>query len=284
MRHEICTRASDPDSSSRAFPWPVLEAGNGSFQHGIYSAVCEDKEPGQSFLLRHKIQGAALIEKWMEQGKLCFVCSVAAPRSMYRVLHKSLTPKHLIEWKQEYLGEFPMFTPMIVARDDIDHIAEADSDGLNRIWDNKHLQLPKGARVAIGHTFMFKSGIEGLLDFNRDENLENGRFRVAESAEDGFKFKVHLAPDLYSYLQYHRRDESAGKNIMVHVVSIALSILQKDYSEDEENEGWKSFRNLVGLAELLQQKDLGHWSYKEFRPELASTGLYPHKLPTESVQ
>ena len=282
MQTELTTRAADPDSRSRAFPWPVLEAGNGSFPHGIYSIVCEDKEPGQSFLLRHKIQGALLIEKWMDQDKLCFVCAIAAPRSMYRVLHKCFLPEHLIKWTQEDLGEFPMFTPMVVTRDDIDHIADSNSDGLDKIWDNKRLRLPRGARVAVGQTFMFKSGIEGLLDFIKDPDLQDGQFWVGESAEDGFKFKVHLAPDLHNYLHYPR-DEAARRNIMVHVVTAALSFLQKNYGKDQEEE-WRSFRNLVGLADHLQQNSLDLWTEDDFRPERASTVLYPHELPTEGVQ
>ena len=35
MQTEISIRASDPNSSSRAFAWPVLEAGNGSYPNGI---------------------------------------------------------------------------------------------------------------------------------------------------------------------------------------------------------------------------------------------------------
>lgn len=86
MRTEISIRASDPNSSSRVFAWPVLEAGNASYPNGIYSFVCEDKEPGKSFSLMHSVRGASLITEWMESGKTSFVCSVAAPRSMYKKL------------------------------------------------------------------------------------------------------------------------------------------------------------------------------------------------------
>lgn len=174
---------------------------------------------------------------------------------------------------------------MMVTQEEIRHTVDCQADGLSQIWDGKELVLPKGARVAVGPTFKFQSGVNGVLDFNLDENLGSGRFKVLASSEDGFKFKVHLAPNLYDHLRY-RRQELAGRNIMVHVVSAAFGILQRDYSvaEDEEGSGWKSFRNLVGLAELLQESNLGHWSDKEFNPEMAATGLYPHKLPTEGGQ
>ena len=218
----------------------------------------------------------------MKQNKLEFVCGVAAPRSMYRILHKSKSPEQLITWRQEELGEYPMFTPVIVVSSEIRHTANAASDGLNRIWDGRDLILPRGARVVVGNTFKFKTGITGLLDFNLDENLSPGQFEVTDTTEDGFKFKVRLAPDLYRHLM-HRRDELAGKNIMVNVVTAAFALLREKWSDDDESEGegWQSFRNLVGLAELLEQKQLPFWADDNFRPERVATSLYPHTLPME---
>ena len=281
----ISTKASEPGSNSRAFPWPVLETGNDSFPDGLYEVTCEDKEVGKSFKLRHEVQGASLIELWGQQGKLDFVCTVASPRSMYRTLHKSDMPVQSIAWDQQDLGEYPMFTPMIVAREAIQHTVSAATDGLNQVWDGREISLPKGGRIAVGPTFKFKAGISGILDFNLDDKLESGRFRIQASHEDGFKFKVHLATDLYQYLR-HRRNEQTGRNIMVHIVSAALSLLQRDYSGDDETEGegWQSYRNLIGLADLLEQKNLGHWSDENFQPEYTATGLYPHIVPTEGTK
>ena len=282
---KISTTASEPGSNSRAFPWPVLETGNDSFPDGVYEVTCEDKDIGKSFELRHEVQGAALIELWRQQGRLDFVCTVASPRSMYRVLHKSDMPVQIIAWDQQDLGEYPMFTPMIVAGQAIQHTVSAATDGLNEVWDGREISLPKGARIAVGSTFRFKAGISGILDFNMDEKLEPGRFRIQASHEDGFKFKVFLATDLYQYLR-HRRNEQTGRNIMVHVISAALGLLQRQYSEDDEveGEGWQSHRNLVGLADLLEQKNLMHWSDDDFQPEYTATGLYPHLVPIEVLQ
>ena len=280
---EIRVRSSDPSASSRAFPWPVLEAGNNSFPNGAYTVTCADKERGKSFELRHKVHGAALIEQWLQQDKLDFVCAVASPRSMYRTIHKSDTPKQLIAWQQQDLGEFPMFTPMIVARESIQHTAVAESDGLNQIWDGRELLLPKGARIVVGLTFKFKSGISGILDFSLDKSLGQGRFKVQPSYEDGFKFKVRLASDLHQHLR-HRRGDLVGENIMVHIVSAAFSVLQREYDTDDGDEGWQSFRNLIGLAEMLEQNELSHWSDDNFQPELAATTLYPHKPTTEDAE
>ena len=183
----------------------------------------------------------------------------------------------LVNWDPKDLGEHPMFTPMLVTREEISHIVDAETDGLNHIWHGKELLLPKGARVAVGPTFKLQSGISGMLDFNLDENLAPGQFWVEASSEDGFKFKVHLATDLYEHLRYHRQ-ELIGSNIMAHIVSATFGILNRDYATDDEEEGWKSYHNLLGLAELLEEKGLGHWADDAFRPEQAATCLYPHML------
>ena len=285
MRTEISIRAYDPSPSSRAFAWPVLEEGNGSYESGIYSVSCEDKEQGRSLMLVHSVSGAPLIENWMASSMVSFVCSVAAPRSMYRVLHVSDTPEQMVEWSRDDLGEYPMFTPLLVARESIQHVVAAGADGLSSIWDGRELQLPKAARIAVGPTFKLQSGLGGLLEFDFDDELGLGRFRIEPSSEDGFKFKVYLATDLYEHLRYHR-GELAGTNIMVHVVSAAFGILQRDYKRDEDDDGesWQSFRNLVGLSDLLEKYELGHWSDDNFAPEMAATGLYPHRLLVEGGQ
>ena len=276
---EISTRAA-PNPSSRALPWPLLEAGNDSFPNGEYTVTCENKETGQSFTLRHQVRGAPLIERWLDEDKVEYVCTVAAPRSMYRKLHKSGAPEQVIAWEQHDLGDFPMFTPMLVARDFIAHTAVAESDGLNPLWNRRELILPQGARIAVGPTFKFQSGIEGILEFVEDKDLSDGQFKIIASNDDGFKFKVHLAANLHRHLKFHRND-LAGNNIMVHIVSAALSLLRKDYKDDNEEEGgWKSFPNLKGLADLLQERGIPHWGADNgFEPEYVATQLYPHQLP-----
>ena len=279
MRTEIIVSASDIESTTRAFPWPVVESGNGSFPEGKYTVVCEDKDVGKSFQLTHSIQGASLIEKWADAGLLKFVCGVAAPISMYKRMHASSEPNQLIQWDREDLGEYPLFTPMIVTNEEIRHLVDAERDGVNHFWDGVELRLPKGARVAICDTFGFQTGLTGLFKFCQDDNLSPGRFRVEPSSEDGFKFMVHLSKGLFEYLQYHRQDTD-GANIMVHVVSAALAHLQRDYSNDDGTEGWRSYRNLVGLAEVLEQKGLSVWWEDNFAPEVVATGLHPHVLPS----
>ena len=114
----------------------------------------------------------------MKAGRLNYICSVASPRSMYRDIHVSTTPQQVIEWVQEDLGEPPMFTPMLVAREELKHTVDSKADGLNPIWDGREIILSIGARVAVGQTFKLQSGLNGILEFNLDEGLAPGQMRV----------------------------------------------------------------------------------------------------------
>lgn len=278
MLKRIVTRASDPASANRALPWPVLEAGNMSYPSGVYSVIVNHrgiKDPRRAVSVTHEVEGAPLIARWIADGQLRFVVAVAAPISAYRKLHVNSSAVQTLHWDLDDIGSYPVFTPMVVTNIEIEHTVSAERDGLDPLWNRHLLRLPKGARVAIAPTFAMKSGLLGLLDFGIDEELSPGQFRVEPSHEEGFKFKVRLAKDLYAYLKAGRR-ESAGANIMTHIVSAALGILASKYNDDEEESA--SYPNLEALAALLEDRGLSHWSDHDFDPAYTATAMYPHKL------
>ena len=282
MAMKVSTRSSDAASAGRAVPWPVLEAGNGSFVEGIYTVSLKPRVPGRSFSLIHEVENAGLIANWIRTGRAKFVCTVAAPVSAYRKVHVSDAAQQVIEWHPDDLGSHPLFTPMIVTTSDVRHTVDAARDEVHPLWHGKVLRLQKGSRVAICSTFALKSGLLGLLKFRLDGDFEPGRFKVVPSNEEGFTFTVHLAKDLFDHLS-HSRQELAGRNIMTHIVSAALSHLRRDYTSDDGEEGWKSYQNLVAFADLLDSKQLGHWSDDDFDPAFVATSLYPHQVPVVEI-
>lgn len=280
MAMAISISTADPAATTRSFPWPVLEAGNGAFPQGTYTIEIKHEERGRSFTISHRIDRAELIQRWIEEGRAQFACAVAAPVSAYRELHSSSEPSHLVQWSPDDMGSPPLFTPTVVSAGEIQCTLKARRDGVNPLWDGRAVHLPKGARLAVGPTFSLRSGLLGLLDFRLDGSLTPGRFRVEASHEGGFRFNVYLAPDLYHYLAAHRQ-VNAGWNIMTHIVSASLAKLQSRYSDDNGEEGWESYTNLVSLSDELVRRELPHWADENFDPELVATGLYPHKVGSE---
>ena len=283
MANRICIRASDLASATRVLPWPVLEAGNLAFPEGSYSISVDYrnvKDLGKSLSLTHAIEGAPLVSRWVGEGRLRFACAVAAPISAYRALQAASEPTQTLRWDPEDIGAHPVFTPMVAACAEIEHRVDAQRDGVDPLWNGCKLRLPKGAKVAIGPTFALTSGLLGLLDLSLEEELQAGQFRIDESQEDGFKFKVRLAEDLHGYLRGGRHEE-ARANIMTHIVSAALGRLASKYAKDDGEEGWGSYANLVALTALLEAHQIPHWSDENFDPAQAATTLHPHRLPVE---
>ena len=194
------------------------------------------------------------------------------------------TTPHVVTWVPDDLGTYPLFTPMIVCAEDMTHRVKARRDGVNMLWEGREINLVKGSKLAVCSTFAFQSGVRGLLDFVEQKDMPAGRFRVYASREEGFRFKVHLASDLFLGLQArYVRQHALGGNVMTHVVSAVLSLLRQDFADDDGDEGWRSYANLVALAGELENHSLPNWSDDDFAPELAATTLYPHKLPTDGL-
>lgn len=275
----IVTEARSASNAIRSHGFPVLEAGNISFPNGRYTLEFEPGNDRSSFVLRHRIDGAPLISRLLDEGKARYVCAVSSPISSYRRTHVSETESQRVQWNESDLGEPPLFTAMIVSLSECSLELSAQRDGVHEIWDQQTVSLQRGSRLALGHVVQLRSSILQLLTLHADEDLGEGEFYVDALTEQGFQFRVRINPDLHQFLKVPRND-GIREHVMTHIVSACLSLLKRDFHGDSEDEGgWKSHRNLRALADYLESRDLPHWSDEEFRPEQVATKLYPHSIP-----
>ena len=278
---EIITLARSSANAIRSHGFPVLEAGNISFPNGRYTLTFEPRDDRASFVLKHRIEGAPLISRLLNEEKACYVCAVSSPISSYRHTYVSKAPSQTIQWDENDLGEPPLFTPMIVSVASCQLRLSENHDGVHGIWDDQLVTIEKGSRLALGHVVQLRSSILQLLSLHAKNDLGEGEFYVDAETEHGFQFRVNLNPHLHAFIQYAGRD-GIREHIMTHVVTACLALLKRDFSEDDEDEGgWRSHRNLRAFSDFLRDKDLPHWSDDEFRPEQVATKLYPHVIPTE---
>lgn len=275
---EVVTEASAPNSAVRGHAFPALESGNTSFPSGRYIVGFEPGADGGSFTIRHRIEGAALISDAIDKGLAQFVCTVASPVSSYRVSHVSESSTQVVGWDSADLGEPPMFTPMVVVAKPFERTLDGLRDGVHELWHSRTVAFERGMRLALGDVVLMRSSVLNMLLFERDPSLSDGQFRVEAEDREGFRFRVHLAPDLHQFLKYDS-DDRRRPHIVTHIVSACFGVLKAEYVEDEEEEGgWQSYRGLQALASMLEDHDLPHWSDDDFSPELAATRLYPHQL------
>ena len=275
---EVVTEAKSPNSAVRAHAFPALESGNTSFPEGRYVVGFEPGTDACSFTVRHCIEGAELINYAIAEGLAQFVCTVASPVSSYRVSHISKSSTQMIGWESGDLGEPPMFTPMVVVAAPFTRTLDRERDGVHNLWHGRTVSFERGMRLALSDVVLMRSSVLNMLIFERDATLSDGEFRVEAEDREGFRFRAHLAPDLHRFLKYDSEDPRRG-HIVTHIVSACFGVLKADYAEDEEEEGgWRSYRGLQTMAEMLKERGLPHWSEDDFSPELAATRLYPHRV------
>ena len=269
--------APGPSNAIRSDHHPILESGNLAFPRGRYTL---DFQPGDNRLsctLIHRIEQAPLITRLIETGQAQYGCVVSAPVSSYRKTHLSADAQQTVSWRAEDLGEPPLFTPMVLCMETFQLTLDASADGLHRIWDGQAVTLHKGTRLALGSVIQFEASIIHLLSMQEDSSLQPGQFAVDPQTEP-FRFIVRLSAELHRFLRY---DHSAHRtNIMTHVVTACLALLQRQFGDDDDESGWKSHRNLVAFADHLANHQLGHWTDDDFQPEKAATALYRLIVPT----
>ena len=264
--------APGPSNAIRAHEHPMLESGNLSFPKGRY---CLDFVPGEdrsSYLITHRIEGAALISRLLESGQARFVCIVSSPTSGYRQSHVSESAEHEVRWEVGDLGEPPLFTPAVVCWTPQQLKLSTSRDGVHRIWDKQVIALSKGARLALGSVIQLQSSILHLLSIHHDDRLDYGQFDV-EIESEPFRFRANVGATLYQCLRYQGGE--MRRSIMTHIVTACLARLQRDYAEDDGESGWQSHRNLKAFADFLAANGHGHWTDDEFRPEKVATAIYP---------
>lgn len=275
---EVVTEAKSLNTAIRAHAIPVLESGNTSFPEGRYVVGFQSGADASSFNLRHRIEGAPLINEVIAEGLAQFVCTVASPNSSYRVSHVSESSSHSIAWESSNLGEPPMFTPMVVVAKPFLRTLDRVKDGVHELWDGRTVEFERGMRLALSDVVLLRSSVLNMLLFERDPTLSVGEFQVEAEDREGFRFRVHLAPDLHQFLKFDSEDTRRG-HIVTHIVSACFGVLKADYAEDEEEDGgWRTYRGLLAMADMLKEHGLPHWSEEHFSPELAATKLYPHRV------
>ena len=270
---EVVTEARSPNTAVRGHAFPALESGNTSFPEGRYAVGFEAGADASSFTVRHRIEGAQLINDLIADGLAQFVCTVASPSSSYRVSHVSESSTHVIAWESVDLGEPPMFTPMVVVAKPFIRTLDEARDGVHELWDGRTVAFKRGMRLALSDVVLMRSSVLNMLLFERDRALSDGEFRVEAEDREGFRFRVYLAPDLHRFLKYDSDDLCRG-HIVTHIVSSCFGVLKADYAEDEEEEGgWRSYRGLQAMAEMLKEHGLPHWSDDDSTLSLHSSGL-----------
>ena len=279
---------SKSNSIVRSLPYPTIEDGNFSFPDGVYEVTSrKSKEPTSSVILRHELSGAPFVENLVQRGKAKFACLVSVPKIGYRELKMTISCENLVEqeigWDLKIVGEAPMLSPMLLyVGEDFCHRLTAQ-DGVATIWQNREVDIPKGARLARRDCLAPQSNIISLLRLHSDEKMKAGSFDVEifDSGE-GIRFTMMAAPDVYRFLRNPQGEKELKRSIEAHAVSECFSILcnHKDHgtSGEDDQDGYRD-TNLASLSDWLKHKIGYDWRDESFDAVRAATQIYPIQIP-----
>ena len=271
-----------PSNFIRSEFHPVLVPGNKAYPKGRYILDFNQGSAQDSLNLYHQIKEAPLITNLINDGNAKFACIVSSPMSSYRKIHLSSDVRQTIEWDVNKLGEPPMFTPMVICTKPIEITLDANEHGVHKIWHGVTVSLQKGDRLVIGQVIRLEASITHLLLMQEDKDLNQGEFRV-ENKTEPFKFVVKLHPELHQFIKLNKTSVFCN-NIIVHIVTACFSLLQRDFRDVDNENGWKSHSNLKALASHLEGKKLPLWIDDNFNPEEVATKLYPLSLPKKESE
>ena len=264
-------------TTSRPLPYPTIEDGNLAFPKGEYNAHFQASgENGGT--LHHRLEGARLIQKLIDQGKAEFACLVSAPGMGYRELQRTEPKKdqQKINWDLEVVGnQVPMLVPVILyTGNDLNHKL-TEEDDVAEFLLNQEICIPRGARLAKGCYLRHSLTISDLFVIRKKENMKPGSFTVKRLTQGGFfRFGLYAHPDVFYLLQ--RRGNELCESIYTHAMSGCFSIL-KNWSNENSEDQWTSYPNLVALSDHLRRHIGADWSDIEFDPIKAATELRPIK-------
>ena len=280
---QIVTAAQSPSNAIRAHNHPVLEEGNLSYPDGRYTVDLSPGSDRTSFTLKHQIEGAPLIALLLKEKRAKYVCTVSSPISAYRrdTRLRRGHPRNPVGYGRPWRASF-------VYADDSVHrhlpIWSSSRTGTvcHSLWNGVQISLQQGSRLSLGHVIQLRSSIFNLLLFSKKDDLREGTFFV-EAETEPFLFRVNLSPELHKFLQFASGGQTR-EHIMTHIVTACFALLQREFPDDNEEEGgWQTHRNLLALAEFLENRGLPHWSDSDnFHPEHVATAFVPsHPAPRE---
>ena len=274
----IVARSLSGTNDIRFHEFPTLDDGNDSFPDGQYQVESRMSGTEAQLVLLHQLVGAPLIQRFINRGRAAYACAIAAPRSAYREVQVSSSDRQHLSWDVSNFGEPPYFTPMVVCtKETLGVKLDSKRDGVHQDWHGSRAHFPKGARLAQGPVMhLMASDLLRMLSLHSDPQCKPGQFYVKVSGDDVFGFSVHCHPDLHRFLQEPGGQISKRQDIFTHVVTACFSLLQRDYKDDDGEEGWRTHKALELLAQRLEDLGCEDWSDEDFRPEQAATLLYGH--------
>ncbi len=242
-------------------PFPVLRQDGSSldWQDARYRVEIEVR--GQTAEITHDLANASELEQLIDAGAAAWAVEVRCPRTLLARTWSGPDSTQRIEWNgADMSGEVFFFPGLLAIR-----AALLSTAGLSDLWGEEPVPVPAGAWLVRGDAFASRNLAASLIEFLKDDSLEEGRLKAhASGSEEKPRFVVSVAPDLFS------RASTGDRDIHVAGLIAALAKLRPD-SPGFRAEAESRIASL--LRDALEQAGTPAWDSDDWDPAWAATTI-----------
>ncbi len=291
--------------SSKAYPFPVLEAQEGSNDRlarppflpraGYYyaEAMREGDSAAASISITHHLSGNNLVSGLLENGQARFGVTVSAPETMFRKFIPllefdfvaaggcdAIAPQHAPLNDSDIAGTVFVRGSVVVIQD-VDVVVN-ESCGLLPELAGVRFMYPKGAIIATEDMQAFGLGtLSALIKLVKEDRRKDGQIRVVPDAENGYRFRLLTGNKLFEKLRNPNGpyERAHAQSVCIHALSRGLEILREE-GLCRDKDWWMAYASLRWLSDMIHSLEQPHWDDLGFNSDEVATSIRKHYFAT----
>lgn len=217
-------------------------------------------------VVMHELSEAPELLALIEARNAAYAVEIRCPRTLFARTWVSCKPRLDVNWRDtEVDGQIYLFPGVLALKE-----TALPTSGLIELWDEGRVEgrihVPSGAWLARGDAFATRNLAASLIEFRKEDSLEEGRMRVDEvTGGSDARFLVMLSPKAYErVLQGDRDVQVAGL-----IAAFAKLPASPRFDEDADSPVARMLRG------QLEDAAVPTWDTDEWDPAWAATTIEP---------
>lgn len=224
--------------------------------------------------ITHRLEHAPALERLVAEGGAKWAVELRCPKTLLACTETAGTPEMEVRWDAGDVDDLVYLIPGLLATRDV----SLDTEGLNELWSDATLDVPRGWWLARGRERLSSTLREALLSFQVDTQLPPGGMRVSSDSTSGrLRFFVYVASDIREAVEHDRNMQMAG---LVGVCSLFPKELGGDDAEEEHGTLMNELRGRLHDAGVPAWDEEG---YDAARAATVIERFLPPQAPPEEV-
>ncbi len=231
---------------------PVLHEDGSSLDWKSAEYHVDVEANGAGAVVTHELREAPELVELIQDGAAAYAVEARCPRTLFAQTWLSRQPRLEVAWNETDVdGQIFLFPGVVALKE-----TSLATAGLIELWEEDQIRVPSGAWLARGATFAARNLAASLIEFRKDESLEEGRMKVVEDTSgDDARFLVKIAPEIYE------RAVQGDRDVQVAGLIAAFARLPDSprFAEDSDSQVARMLRNRLEDAEVPTWDDGDNW-------------------------